>query len=256
MNEELKKLSLDYKHSSDSWKKLNLLEKIRFAEKTKKDFLDLLDLAKANNLDLEFYKTVIDGFFELPVDRFSLASVYKRLKGYVLENYFIGCLQRKNMDSRTLEMMYSELPKDSDLAPIIFNVIITTAISLDGYLFLLNQDRLDPTLEAKLLTEVKRHNGCLEFWIKILERARPGSALKAYAENILKQKISKRSFASVHELYLDNPSQRMTWLMLDIMSEMASSEKEIDIVLYLAPRDSYYFRVANEKKEKLNELND
>jgi hypothetical protein len=253
MNETLKQLTLGYKRSSDQRKKTEILEKIRLAEKTKKDFYDLLDLGKDSNLDLEFYKMVLDCFFETNFDRFSLASIHGRLKGRALENYFIGDLQRKNMDFKFLESLYLDLSENPDLAKIVLDVMTTTAFSLDNFLFLLIQDKLDKEQEAKMLAELRRQNGCLNFWIKALERAKSESALKAYAENLLRQKITKRNFESIHDLYLDNPDAKVASLMLEIMANLAKTEKEVDTVLYLIDKEHKSFTIVERKKKKFTD---
>jgi hypothetical protein len=250
MNEALKQLAMDYKRSSDQKKKNEILDKIRFSEKTKRDFPDLLDLAKEKNLDLEFYKMVIDCFFETPFDRFPLASIHRRLEGRVFENYFIGCLQRKNMGFKFLESLYSDLVEDSGLSKIIMNIMVTTACSLDNFLFLLIQEKLSKEQETKLLVEMKRHNGCLNFWIRALERAKVNSSLQIYSENLLRQKLTRRNFYGVYELYMDNPNTKAASLILEIMADMAKTESEVDKVLYLSAKDHVAFDTAMKKKGK------
>lgn len=253
VNEKLKVMTINYKQASRLEKKREILEEIYFSEKTPDDFLEMLNMARCHNLDLEFHKAILDSFFETPFTGETLSAVYKKLKGRVLDNYFIGNIYRKNMTFKTLEGLYYQLEADKNLADKVFTVMINTAISLDNYIFLLSQNKLDTDLENRLLTETKRQNGCLGFWVRAIERAKSDSALMHYAENLLRQKVIRRTFESAHEFYLEHAETKAASLLLEILANMAETEKEVNAVLYLTTKDHLAFQIAKQKKKKLED---
>jgi hypothetical protein len=253
MNEKLRPLIQSYRSATKPDRKKQLIEDIIFAEKKLPDFLLLLDEARSHNFDLDFSKAIIDNFFNcLQTEHQDLLTFYKKVKGRVFESYFIGNIYRKNLPFKTLEYLYLQNKEhDKDLAKIIFQVMVTTAFSVEHFVSLLCYDELSPAMEQNFLVEIKKQNGCMAFWVKAYERARPGSALMLYAEHLLRIKTANRPFDSAYIFYNEHHETKASLILLETVAEMAKTEKELDKIIYVAPRGSKIFLNAQQRKEKL-----
>lgn len=253
MNEELKKLTRLYKESTKITQKEKILNEIITEKKSLSDFLGLIDEARNRNLDLEFSKAIIDNFFEtLSLDTKDLVFFYQRVKTRVFESYFIGNLYRKNIAFKNLEYFYLQaLKDDKGLARILFQVMTSTAFSVEHFITLLCYDELTPIMEQNFLVEIKKQNGYMSFWVKAYEKARPKSALMSYAEHVLQQKMAARPFVSAYDFYMEYSEAKVAPVLLEVIANMAKTESEIDKVLYVTPRDSKIFLNLTNKKEKL-----
>lgn len=253
MNEDLKRLAKLYKESTKITQKEKILNEIITEKKSLSDFLGLIDEARNRNLDLEFSKAIIDNFFAtLNLDTNDLVIFYQRVKARVFESYFIGNLYRKNINFKTLELFYLRYKEqDKSLAKILVQIMVTTAFSVDHFLSILCCEELDKNLELDFLVEVKKQNGCMAFWVKAYERAKPNSALMLYADNLLRKKMAARPFTSAYDFYMEHLEARVAPVLLEAIADMAQTEQELDKVIYLAPKNSKIFMIAAQKKEKI-----
>jgi hypothetical protein len=253
MNDKIKHLILAYKTTPKADKRKQIIEEIILTEKGLPDFLKLLEEARNSNFDLDFSKAIIDNFFDsLDLETTDLLTFYKKVKGRVFESYFVGNLYRKNINFKNLECFYLKFEKeDKNLAKILFQVMTSTAFSVEHFLSLLCYNELTPIMEQNFLVEIKKQNGYMSFWVKAYEKARPNSALMSYAEHVLRQKMAARPFVSAYDFYMEHSETKVAPALLEVLADMAKTEPEIDKVLYLTPRNSKTFLNLTNKKEKL-----
>ena len=251
-NDRLNFLVRKYQEVTKAEKQKGIIEDICFEKKQISDFMMLLDYAKQFNFDLSFSKAIIDNFFEWPFDGKALITFYKKVKGKVFENYFVGNIYRKNMTFKTLEHLYSEIKSDKDLSKIIFQVMLSTALSIEHFLSLLYCNDSDKNLEQQLLIEIKRRTSCIDFWIKALDRAKTASTLWIYIENLIKQITLRRSFTSAYKLYMESTETKAAPILLEAIALMAETKEELSIILYVAPHESEEYLSANKKRNEMN----
>lgn len=253
MEQTLKTLAQQYKAASRNEKKRKILENIFVHEKKLSDFLGLLDFAKNNNLDLEFSQKVIDSFFKWQFDGPSLISLYKKVKCKITERYFIGNIYRQNMDQKMLEYLYLKAQDDEKFAKTIVDIMLASTLDINNFLSILCLRGANKETEKQLLVEIKKHDQTTSFWIRALDRSLPDSELEKYAKDIISQKILNRSFESAYDVYLDHPESKATPIILKILANKATTEKQVNQVIYSAAENSEPFQIASAKKEKLSE---
>lgn len=253
MDEKLKKLAMEYKAAFRYEKKKKLLDAVFFYDKKLEDFLGLLDLAKIGNFNLEFTKKVIDSFFEWQFDGSSLRALYNKVKGQVAESYFVGSIYRKNMTLKMLAHIYcySQTQVDKDFCKVIQNIMLHSALDMEDFVTILCEKGLDKQTEERLISELKKHDSSMPFWIRTLDRSLPGSTLENSAKKIITQQIAKRSFKSLHELYDENSSKRAAAIILQVLADVAVTLEEANKVIYLAEENSKAYKIASSKKAEM-----
>ena len=230
------------------------------------DFVVLLEATNNDKFDLDFSQAVIDCFFEKRSEGEALLAVYQNIKGKIIEKYFIGKLFSSQFSFKTLDYVYAQSLEDKDFSEVIFELMVvaanrsksqpqfTTGEVADYFLKLCQKHDLTPSREKAFLAEIKNLQSGLDFWVKVLKRVRPDSQSATYALNLIKQILKRRAFSKVYEFYTLNCGLGDNLLLLtitEVMLEIAVTRKELNMVVYIAPKDSEVYERALERQEAL-----